>query len=177
MSRTHIPFFINVTSLSLGAWSACCMLTKPYSFKTAQTPGANMYHWASGLKHVWTKSQREKIQKDLNSSKWSQTILFDNIPQVLWRSHNGQVYSVKGSWQIVVNQLLSHQTLSRDAFLFALKDGRLSAIHLLGSGTFICICIYKKQMSFSSTKTWACVWENEKPGRRWRGGQKPTLFG
>ena len=88
------------------------------------------------LKHVWTKSQREKIQKDLNSSKWSQTILFDNIPQVLWRSHNGQVYSVKGSWQIVMNQLLSHQTLSRDAFLFALKDGRLSAIHLLGSHIF-----------------------------------------
>ena len=33
---------------------------------------------------------------------------------------------------MVVNQLLSHQTLSRDAFLFALKDSRLSAIHLLG---------------------------------------------
>lgn len=38
------------------------------------------------------------------------------------------------------DQLLSKQTFSRDAFPFALRESRLSVIHL-----FICSCIYKNQ--------------------------------
>lgn len=50
MSYTHFPFFINVTPLLLGALPTRFMLTKPYPFKTAQTPKANMYRWAPGFK-------------------------------------------------------------------------------------------------------------------------------
>ena len=50
MSYAHFPFFINVAPLLLGALPTCVMLTKPYPFKTAQTPEANRDRWVPGFK-------------------------------------------------------------------------------------------------------------------------------
>lgn len=59
----------------------------------------------------------------------------------------------KKSWQMVANQLLSHQTLSRDTFLFCFERQPIDAIHLLGRWHFyLYLCIYKNQMSFPPQK-------------------------
>lgn len=82
MSNIHFAFFVNVTPLLVDALDGF-MLTKPYAFKTAQIWGLIDISEPQVLRQAWTKNQGDTIQRNPNSSKWSQTILFDNRPKVL----------------------------------------------------------------------------------------------
>lgn len=68
-SNIHFPFFVNATPLSLEALD-CFMLTKPYPFQTARTPGANSYiPEPQILKACLDLNQGDAIQGNPNSSK------------------------------------------------------------------------------------------------------------